>query len=68
MEDGRTDAEVARDRCLRAMVESQDLETRRSLWRAALKYDRKNREGAAVLKRRAPAGHAHSGGRSGRVG
>lgn len=34
----RTDAEVARDRCLQAMLSSDDGETRRSLWNAARKY------------------------------
>lgn len=43
MEDGRNDALIARDRCLQALVESEDLETRRSLWRAAIRYNERDR-------------------------
>lgn len=38
MTKGQTEAGEARDRCLGRMVSEQDLETRRSLWRAALRY------------------------------
>jgi len=39
------DGRIARDRCLGRMVECEDLETRVSLWRAALRY---NAKGAAT--------------------
>lgn len=37
----RDDGRIARDRCLGRMVNEQDLETRRSLWRAAVKFHAK---------------------------
>jgi len=39
VEDGRTDALIARDRCLVAIVTCEDLETAQALWRAALRYN-----------------------------
>jgi hypothetical protein len=39
MEGRRTDAWIARDRCLQALVECEDVETRFALWRAALRYN-----------------------------
>lgn len=42
MEVNRTeDRKIARDRCLTAMVECGDVETKRALWRAALRYNRR---------------------------
>lgn len=41
--DGREDARIARDRCLQAIVESEDFETQRSLWRAALRFNRRDK-------------------------
>lgn len=38
-------AKMARDRCLVAMIASNDIRTRRSLWRAAIRYNRRAREG-----------------------
>lgn len=38
MEDGKTDAEIARDRMLGVMLTSTDEKTRRACWRAALRY------------------------------
>jgi hypothetical protein len=37
-EELRTDAQVARDRSLQAIETTDDVEIRRSLWRAALRY------------------------------
>lgn len=53
MEDRRTDAEIARDNCLGAMLESTDDTTRRSLWRAALRYNERMR--AEATGENAPA-------------
>lgn len=44
MEDGRTDAEVARDRLLAELERTEDVETRLSLWRAAKRYNQRGRE------------------------
>jgi hypothetical protein len=42
----RNDALIAMSRCLEAMAESDDVETRISLWRAAKRYgQRRAREG-----------------------
>jgi hypothetical protein len=41
----RNDAVIARDRCIEALAGSSDPETRASLWRAALKFNRRAREG-----------------------
>lgn len=39
MEDGRVDALIARNRCLQAIEGSgEDTETKRALWKAALRY------------------------------
>lgn len=35
------DGKIARDRCLNAMAECEDVETKRALWRAALRYNRR---------------------------
>jgi len=45
-----TQAMIAALRCWQAMRETQDEETRRSLWRAAVKYGRKAREDARRLE------------------
>lgn len=42
MEDRRTDALISRDRCLEAIV-GADLETGRALWRAAARYNERDR-------------------------
>lgn len=46
MEDGRngrTDAIVARDRCLQAVITAKDFGEARALWRAALRYNERIR-------------------------
>lgn len=42
--DGREDAKTARDRALGAIVGAKDFSTQRSLWKAALKYNLRDRE------------------------
>jgi hypothetical protein len=42
--DSAVDAIEARNRCLEAMVQSDDIPTRTSLWRASLRYARLARE------------------------
>lgn len=42
--DELVDCREARDRCLAAIVEGVDVETQRSLWRAALRYAQLGRE------------------------
>jgi hypothetical protein len=44
--DGWTAAQL----CLQAMAETEDLETKRSLWRAAVKYARKDWDRTASLE------------------
>lgn len=63
-----SDGWIAARRCIEAMA-GQDDETRRSLWRAAVKYMQKYREGRAGLEVHAPlAGHAQIRGARGREG
>lgn len=49
------DGRIARDLCLGRMVASDDLATRRSLWRAALRYAQKDRAGRRGLESGVPA-------------
>lgn len=42
------DAQISRDRCLQAMGSTDDLETKRSLWKAALKYQQRVRSEASA--------------------
>lgn len=43
------DGRIARDRCLATMITCTDIETRRSLWRAAVRYSQKKASASAVL-------------------
>lgn len=43
MEVGRDDGRVQMRRCLEAMTQTADIETRRSLWRAAVRYSQRDR-------------------------
>lgn len=38
--DNRTDAEIARDRAVEAIGTTQDVDLRRALWKAAVKFNR----------------------------
>lgn len=48
------DAQISRDRCLQAMESTDDLETKRSLWKAARKFNRRMRDEANTLSADAP--------------
>lgn len=48
--EGRTDAQIARDRLLAEVSRAADIETAQALWRAAVKYGRKHREDVARLE------------------
>lgn len=41
--EGTRDARTARDRCLATMIQCEDEKTRRSLWKAALRYQERVR-------------------------
>lgn len=60
--ESRNDAMIARDRCLDALAGCTDLETRKSLWRAAMRYHERvlvsRRERAGLESRTPLADHA----------
>lgn len=62
------DAQIARDRCLLAMESTDDLETKRSLWKAARKFNQRMRSetGAAGRETAGPSLAALGGARGGR--
>lgn len=63
----KTDAQIARDRSLAAMETAGDLETQRSLWKAARRYNGRMKDearqtsgmAAAPLARRLEGGSLH---------
>lgn len=55
-----SDGWIAARRCLEAMVEVQDVETRRSLWRAAVRYMRWDRTDAAGERNGSARPHAQA--------
>lgn len=57
-----SDGWICARRLLARMAETQDLETRRSLWRAACKYMRKDLERTAGLETCRPLPRVVSGG------
>lgn len=48
--EGRTDAQIARDRCIEALAGSTDPAERLALWKAAKRYGEKHREDVARLE------------------
>ena len=56
--DTQTDARTAMMRCIEALAGCTDLETKRALWRAALKYGKRARGAPRGEVRGAPL-HAH---------
>lgn len=63
-----SDGWIAARRCVEAMVEVQDVETRRSLWRAAVRYAQKDRTDAAGERNGSVRPHAQAlGGSGGRL-
>ena len=47
--DGRDDAVECRDRCLQAVADTDEIEVAQALWRAAKRYNERNRLAAGAL-------------------
>ncbi len=67
MEVRTDDARYARSRCLEAMAQCKDVRTRRSLWRAALRFNERVKGGAGLAGEDASPPLAHGWGGSGHV-
>jgi hypothetical protein len=66
MTGGESDALECRDRCLAALVSEADFETAQALWRAAGRYNMRNRiERAGRLEITSPLSHAACGEQAG---